>query len=58
MAITVILNLKQLNESIEYVHFKKERLCTALRLIKPGYYINILVYQMDFQVLQGFLQNF
>ena len=32
----LILNLKQLNEHIEYCHFKMERLCTALRLIKPG----------------------
>lgn len=35
----VILNLKQLNENIEYAHFKMETLCTALRLIQPGCYM-------------------
>lgn len=35
----VILNLKQLNENIEYAHFKMERLCTSLRLIQPGCYM-------------------
>lgn len=35
----LILNLKQLNENIEYAHFKMEILCTALRLIQPGCYM-------------------
>lgn len=35
----VILNLKQLNENIEYAHFKMETLCTSLRLIQPGCYM-------------------
>ncbi|WAR24273.1 POL-like protein [Mya arenaria] len=32
----VILNLKSLNESIEYIHFKMESLHAAIRLITPG----------------------
>jgi len=32
----MILNLSQLNESIEYVHFKMERLLSALRVMTPN----------------------
>lgn len=32
----MILNLKSLNESVEYIHFKMESLHSAIRLITPG----------------------
>ncbi len=35
----VTLNLKQLNNSIEKVHFKMEHLKSALRLITPGFHM-------------------
>ncbi|WAR08315.1 LOW QUALITY PROTEIN: POL-like protein [Mya arenaria] len=36
----VILNLKSLNESIEYIHFKMESLHAAIRLITPGCFMS------------------
>ena len=32
----MILNIKQLNKSIEYHHFKMDTLLTALAMVKPG----------------------
>ena len=32
----VILNLKQLNKSVEYFHFKMETLQTAIEMMVPG----------------------
>jgi hypothetical protein len=38
----MILNLKQLNQSVEYVHFKMESLQSATRMMTPGCYMVIL----------------
>ena len=32
----VIFNLKKLNESVTYHHFKRDTLETAIRLVRPG----------------------
>lgn len=35
----MILNLKLLNEHVQYIHFKMESLYSAIRLITPGCYM-------------------
>ena len=35
----MILNLKQLNQSVVYHHFKMETLEAAIKLMKPGCYM-------------------
>ena len=35
----LILNLKQLNESVEYHHFKMESVMSAIKLMKPGCFV-------------------
>jgi hypothetical protein len=32
----MILNLKKLNESVQYLHFKMDTLTSALQLVRPG----------------------
>ena len=34
----MILNLKLLNEAIEYIHFKMESFKSAIRMVRPGCY--------------------
>jgi hypothetical protein len=38
----MILNLKQLNQSVEYVHFRMECLQSATRMMTPGCYMVLL----------------
>ncbi|WAQ94975.1 LOW QUALITY PROTEIN: hypothetical protein MAR_007446 [Mya arenaria] len=39
---SLILNLKSLNESVEYIHFKMESLHAAVRLITPGCFMALI----------------
>ena len=42
----LILNLKKLNESVEYKLFKTETLATIIQLIKPNMYLAKLIIRM------------
>ena len=42
----LILNLKKLNESVEYKQFKTETLATIIQLIKPNMYLAKLIIRM------------